>query len=133
MEPLEVPINSSADIVVARRTGRDMARNLGFGVAAQTRLATAISELTRNVVVYAGSGVCHITGESNGTGPWLRITIEDHGPGISDIEQALSEGFSTGGSLGAGLPGTKRLVDEFVIESEPGHTKISILIGGRRP
>ena len=123
-----VEINAEEDIVAARSAGREMARQVGFGAANQTRLATAISELARNVVRYAGSGVCVISDDTNGEAIVLRVVVEDHGPGIADIEKAMGDGFSTGKSLGAGLPGTRRLVQEMEIQSEPGHTRIEILM-----
>lgn len=126
MGEITVKIKDELDIVAARKAGREMAQQCGFGSADQTRLATAISELTRNVVRYAGTGVCVVSDESNPNMMGIRIVVEDHGPGIPDIEKATMYGFSTGAGLGAGLPGTKRLVDEFAIESEPGHTKVTI-------
>jgi len=116
------------DIVTARAAGREMARELGFGVANQTRLATSISELTRNVIRYADNGICRITDGSTPETAKILVSVEDHGPGIDDIETAMQDGFSTGPGLGAGLPGTKRLVQEMSIESEPGHTVISIVM-----
>lgn len=121
-----LPIKSDEDVVVARATGREFARNLGFNVADQTRLATAISELTRNVVRYAGEGELAMADESDDDLAIIRVAVEDHGPGIADIEQAMRDGFTTGGGLGGGLPGTKRLVHEFEIESVPGQTRITI-------
>jgi len=121
-----IEIKVEADIVAARRAGREMARQLGFGSADQTRLATAISELARNVIQYAGEGVCLVTDESDQNASKIRVVVEDHGPGIPDIEQAMTDGFSTGGGLGAGLPGARRLVHEFEIESQPGHTRVTI-------
>ena len=126
MSETNVEINVESDIVVARSAGRELAREIGFGSADQTRLATAISELTRNVIQYAGSGVCTVIDESANETAGIRVTVEDHGPGIPDVEQAMADGFSTGGGLGAGLPGTRRLVHEFHVESEPGHTKVTI-------
>jgi serine/threonine-protein kinase RsbT len=126
-----VEINIESDIVVARSAGRELAREIGFGSADQTRLATAISELTRNIIQYAGSGVCTVVDESANGSACIRVTVEDHGPGIADVEQAMADGFSTGRGLGAGLPGTRRLVHEFALESEPGHTKIVIAMKRR--
>ena len=103
-----------------------MAHQLGFGMADQTRLATAISELARNVFRYAGEGTCTIFNEANRDLIRVRVVVEDHGPGIPDVDKALSEGFSTNNSLGVGLPAAKKLVNEFDIESEPGHTIITI-------
>lgn len=121
-----IEINAEADIVAARSAGRGMSRQLGFGSANQTRLATAISELARNVVRYAGTGVCTIDDESDENNITLKVVVEDHGPGIADIDQAMKDGYSTGKSLGAGLPGTKRLVQAMNVKSEPGHTRIEI-------
>ncbi len=126
MSETSVEINVEGDIVVARSAGRELAREIGFGSADQTRLATAISELTRNVIQYAGSGVCTVIDESADGTVGIRVTVEDHGPGIPDVEKAMADGFSTSRGLGAGLPGTRRLVHEFQLESEPGHTKITI-------
>jgi len=126
MNEVMVALKEEFDIVTARGAGREMARQLGFGSADQTRLATAISELARNVIQYAGEGVCLVTDESDQNASKIRVVVEDHGPGIPDIEQAMTDGFSTGGGLGAGLPGARRLVHEFEIESQPGHTRVTI-------
>ena len=131
MSETTVEINVENDIVVARSAGRELAREIGFGSADQTRLATAISELTRNVIQYAGSGVCTVIDESADGVAGIRVTVEDHGPGIPDVEQAMADGFSTSRGLGAGLPGTRRLVHEFHLESEPGHTKITVAMARR--
>jgi len=132
MNEKAVKIEDSRDVVRARHEGREMARKLGFGPADQARLATAISELTRNVIQYAGKGVCVITDASEMGIAKIRVRVEDHGPGIADIDQAMEPGFSTGNGLGAGLPGTRRLVHEFRIDSKPGHTVVSIGIVRRR-
>ncbi len=132
MEAINVEIKGSWDIVTARQTGREMAHELGFGSADQTRLATAISELTRNVIQYAKEGICVITDASDKSMSRIRVKVEDHGPGIPDIDRALTQGYSTSGGLGAGLPGTKRLVHEFDIESSPGHSVITIVLTRRR-
>ncbi len=132
METKKVEIKGSEDIVSARMAGREMAKELGFGSADQTRLATAISELSRNVIQYAKEGSCIITDESDESKIKIRVIVEDHGPGIPDIAQAAKQGYSTGGGLGAGLPGTKRLVQEFDIKSTPGHTLVNIVLTKRR-
>ena len=126
-----IAINSESDIVVARRAARDIAAQLGFGSADQTRLATAISELARNVIRYANTGSCIITEESAGATIRLRVVVEDYGPGIPDIDKAMEDGFSTGGGLGAGLPGARRLVHDFSLESEPGHTRATVAMNRR--
>jgi serine/threonine-protein kinase RsbT len=117
---VRVAINSDQDIVLARQKGRAMAIDLGFSAGAATLIAAAISELARNIVSYAGQGeiLLQATRGSNLTG--MRIEARDEGPGIRDIAQALRDGFSTSGSLGIGLPGVKRLMDEFEINSVPG-------------
>ena len=132
MTETAVEIKAESDIVAARQAGRDLARELGFGSADQTRLATAISELARNVIQYAGTGVCTVTNASDESMIRVRVVVEDNGPGIPDIEKVMEQGFSTSNGLGAGLPGAKRLVQEFNIESEPGHTKITIVTIRRR-
>ena len=126
MEGKQIEILDERDIIAARSAGRDMARDLGFGSADQTRLATAISELTRNAIQYAGKGFCTLSDLSNERDIIIHVVVEDSGPGIDDLEKAMEFGFSTSKGLGAGLPGTKRLVSSFVIESEPGHTVVTI-------
>jgi len=133
MTEVMVEIKNEKDIVAARRAGRDLAGDLGFGLAEQTRLATTISELARNALQHAGEGVCLLTTESDERSTTIRVTIEDHGPGIPDIEKAMTPGFSTEGSLGAGLPGAKKLVDELQIESSPGHTRVAVAMARQNP
>ena len=127
-----IQIGNSFDVVRARRDGREMACELGFGSADQTRVATAISELTRNVVQYAGSGYCQIDDVSSPRFMEIRVVVGDAGPGIPDVEEAMLDGFSTGGGLGAGLPGTRRLAHTFEIASEPGRTLIELSVRRRR-
>ncbi|KGX90576.1 serine/threonine protein kinase [Pontibacillus halophilus JSM 076056 = DSM 19796] len=114
-----VTIKKEWDIVGARQLGRDIARKTGFGSVDQARIATAISELARNIYLYAGTGqVCfEVLEEVNGKG--IRIIAVDSGPGIHDVSQVMEDGFSTSGGLGAGLPGVKRLMDDFDIVSNP--------------
>lgn len=113
-------IKKEWDIVGARQMGRKLAKELGFGTVDQARIATAISELARNIYLYAEEGqVAYETVEDmNKTG--LKIIASDKGPGINDLSKAMEDGFSTSGGLGAGLPGVKRLMDIFDIVSEPG-------------
>lgn len=113
MGELKIPIKNEYDIVSARQAVRELSRELGFGTVDQVRIATAVSELVRNVVLYAGHGLMIVqTLKSNGnTG--IEIVIEDQGPGIGDPDLALCDGFSTSGGLGAGLPGARRLMDFF--------------------
>jgi serine/threonine-protein kinase RsbT len=115
-----VPIVLEADIAVARRVVRDVAGKIGFGVTETTRIITAASELGRNVFKYAGQGVMHWRTLHKGTSSGVELSFEDHGPGIADLDAAMRDGFSTGGSLGMGLPGAKRLMDEMDIQTTPG-------------
>ncbi len=124
-------LRAETDIIAARQAGRDMAREYGLGLADQTRLATAISELARNAIQYAGGGICIVNAESNVSSVKIQVVVEDHGPGIPDIEKAMEYGFSSGGGLGAGLPAVKRLVDEFDIKSKPGNTRVIIAMTRR--
>ena len=121
-------INDVTDIVAARAAARDLAGQAGFGMADRARLATAVSELTRNVLQYAGGGTCEINNLSDDAHMKIVAIVEDHGSGIADIDKAMQDGFTTSGGLGAGLPGTKRLMDEFSIESRPGLTRVTITI-----
>jgi len=114
-----IPVESDLDIVAARVEGRNLAREMGFGTIDQARIATAISELARNIVLYAESGCITIRViETNEGHTGLEILCEDQGPGIPDLALAQQDGYSTSSGLGMGLPGTKRLMDEFHIESE---------------
>jgi serine/threonine-protein kinase RsbT len=113
-----VTINSDHDIVAARQMGRSMAAELGFSAGDATLIATAISELARNIVTYARCGEILLRITRNSSREGIQVTARDEGPGIHDVEQALRDGFSTSGSLGLGLPGVRRLVDDFQIISE---------------
>jgi serine/threonine-protein kinase RsbT len=114
-----VKILNEWDIVAVRQLGRNVAKELNFGTVDQARITTAISELARNIFLYAGQGQVHIE-KVYEYGKWgLRIIAEDNGPGIQDIRKVMEDGFSTSGGLGAGLPGVKRLMDDFDIESTP--------------
>ena len=124
-------IATERDVLMARQEGRLCAQEMGFGRADQTRLATAISELTRNILRYAGKGTCTFRKEESANSARLEVTVEDHGPGIPDLDAAMSDGFSTSSGLGAGLPGTRRLVHEFHIESRPGLTRVVIAMTTR--
>ena len=130
--PEEVAIEDAADIVRARSAARQISARIGFGLADQTRLVTAVSELTRNVVQYAGRGRCRICDASDEGRMVMTIMVEDYGPGILDIDKAMADGYSTGGGLGAGLPGTQRLMDGFAIESAPGLTRVVIEMKRKR-
>ncbi|HJU56573.1 MAG TPA: anti-sigma regulatory factor [Pyrinomonadaceae bacterium] len=129
MESRTIALEHDHDIAVARNEVRQLASALGFRVIDQTRLATVASELARNVIKYAGRGRLIVQPTSGPAGQQaLRLIFEDRGPGIPDIEAAMRDGFSTGRGLGKGLPGSKRLVDEFQIESEVGRgTRITVM------
>ncbi|WP_050182179.1 anti-sigma regulatory factor [Domibacillus robiginosus] len=115
-----VKIINEWDIVAARQLGRNVAKELGFGTVDQARITTAISELARNIYLYAGQGEITIEKVENGAKKGMTIVSRDEGPGIPDLRKVMEDGFSTSGGLGAGLPGVKRLMDEFSIESTPG-------------
>jgi len=127
----ETPLSvcTDLDIVQVRSQGRDIARTLGFGAVDQVRIVTAISELARNIVLYAGEGtvIFRIVNNLRLKTRGLEIVFEDAGPGIEDISLAMQEGYSTSQGRGLGLSGTQRLMDEFEIESKVGQgTKITI-------
>lgn len=114
------PVRSSEAVVRIRQRVREWAVELGFGVVNQTKIVTAVSELARNMVDYAGGGTVRLEVLSQDNHPGLRLIFEDKGPGIKDVEQALKDGYSTRGGLGLGLGGSRRLMDEFEIESAVG-------------
>ena len=123
MTPLyaeRVVLATGDEVVAARQAVRRWAIEVGFSLVDQTKLVTAASELARNVVVHGGGGHATIEVVSEGTRRGLRLTFEDEGPGIADVQQAMREGFTTSGGLGLGLPGAKRLSNEFSITSVPG-------------
>ena len=121
---IRVAINSDQDIVAARQKGRVMANEVGFSTGDATLVATAISELARNIVSYARKGQVTIKMVNGLNRQGIAVIASDDGPGIPDIRQAMRDGFSTSGSLGLGLPGVRRLMDEFEITSQPGRGTI---------
>jgi serine/threonine-protein kinase RsbT len=124
---IRVAINSDQDIVLARQEGRAMAAELGFSSGDATLIATAISELARNIVTYARKGEIALKEIQGSSRIGMMVVASDDGPGIPDIRQAMRDGFSTSGSLGLGLPGVRRLMDEFEIISHPGRgTTVSV-------
>jgi serine/threonine-protein kinase RsbT len=112
-----VKILNEWDIVAVRQLGRNIAKELGFGTVDQARITTAISELARNIFLYANQGHIRIEKVFEGGKTGLKIVAEDEGPGIKDIRKVMEDGYSTSGGLGAGLPGVKRLMDSFDIDS----------------
>lgn len=116
-----VQISDDADVVLARQRGRAMAEEIGMPSSLQTMVATAISEVARNIVVYAGRGEIVVRVVEDGRRRGVEVVAHDDGDGIDDVEQAMQDGFSTAGSLGLGLPGARRLMDDFDLDSTPGH------------
>jgi len=115
-----IPVVREGDVVLARQTGRQLALRLGFSESDPMFVATAISELARNMIVHAGTGEITLRVVRRSGRAGIEVTATDRGPGIADIEQAMKEGFSTVKSLGLGLPGARRLMDEFEITSTVG-------------
>jgi serine/threonine-protein kinase RsbT len=125
MEPeIRVRIQSSADIVIARQQGRALAAQAGFSNSTLTIIATAISEVARNIVEYAKEGEVVLTLVNNSSATGIKIVAIDKGPGIPDLAMVMRDGYSTGKGLGIGLPGSRRLMDEFEITSEVGRGTI---------
>src|SRR3984885_11922411 len=116
----EQPLRNEHDIVLCRQAVRKMTQELGFSLVDQTKMVTAASELARNAVIYGGGGTLKWTILSQGAKRGLRLSFEDEGPGIADMELAMTDGWSSGSGLGLGLTGTRRLVNEFDIQSSPG-------------
>src|SRR3954449_1934228 len=115
-----VHVNNPDDIVAARQAGHQLARQLGFSLTDVTMIATAISEIARNITSYAGRGEVRVGVQYRDGRQALVVRAEDDGPGIADIERALEDGYSTGRGLGLGLPGVRRVMDRLVVESSPG-------------
>jgi serine/threonine-protein kinase RsbT len=123
-----IPVQREPDVVLFRNRVKEYAVKIKMGLVNQTKLITAASELVRNMLRYGGGGNVLIEVVSRGRDNGIRLTFKDEGPGIADVTMALTDGYSTGKSLGLGLPGTKRLVNEFDIKSEVGKgTKVTIL------
>jgi serine/threonine-protein kinase RsbT len=123
----ELPLTNEHDIVLGRQSVRRMSQQLGFSLVDQTKMVTAASELARNTLIYGGGGTLKWSLLSEGAKRGLRLTFEDHGPGIPNMELALTDGWSSGTGLGLGLTGTRRLVNEFEIHSVVGEgTRIVI-------
>ena len=123
-----LPVRSSEDVVIVRQRVRSWALQEGFGLVDQTKLVTAASELARNTLAYGGGGSVLIEALNNGSRRGLKLTFEDQGPGIADLELAMQDGYTTGAGLGIGLSGAKRLSNEFEIASRPGEgTRVSIV------
>jgi len=113
-------VTREVDVIPFRNRLKEMATKIGMGLVNQTKLITAASELSRNMLRYANGGMITLEIVSKGRENGIRLTFSDEGPGIANIEQAMKDGFSTGKSLGLGLPGTRRLVSDFQIDSKVG-------------
>jgi serine/threonine-protein kinase RsbT len=121
------PIQTDEDVVIVRQAVRQWSVELGFSLIDQTKIVTAASELARNTLIHGGGGKVSLEAHNDHNRRGLRLIFEDRGPGIPDINQALKDGFTTGGGLGLGLGGAKRLSNEFQIISQPGEgTRITI-------
>ncbi|HZQ31803.1 MAG TPA: anti-sigma regulatory factor [Mycobacterium sp.] len=119
-DDIVVEVEDPDDIVVARQAGHELARDLGFSLTDVTMIATAISEVARNITSYAGYGAIRVAVQSREGRQALVVRAEDEGPGIADIDRALEDGYSTGRGLGLGLPGARRLMDRLIVNSAPG-------------
>jgi serine/threonine-protein kinase RsbT len=130
MSPLRtesLPIRSDSDVVMVRQAVRAWSIERGFGLVDQTKMVTAASELARNTLIYGGGGTARLESLNDGYRKGLRLTFEDHGPGIADLELAMKDGYSTGTGLGLGLSGAKRLSNEFEVSSKVGEgTRVTI-------
>jgi len=123
-----VPVNSESHVVMVRQTVRARAQELGFTLVDQTKIVTAASELARNTIKHGAGGTLKIEILNEGIKRGLSLTFEDHGPGIPDVALAMKDGYTSGGGLGLGLGGSKRLVNDFHIESQIGQgTKVTIV------
>jgi serine/threonine-protein kinase RsbT len=123
-----MPLRSSEDILLVRQAVRAWAAEAGFNLVEQTKLITAASELARNTVVHGGGGTARLEHLNEGSRVGISLAFEDHGPGIADISLALKDGYTSGGGLGLGLGGAKRLSNEFEIVSKPGEgTRVRIV------
>jgi serine/threonine-protein kinase RsbT len=124
---VKLPARTPEDIVRIRQLLREQAKAIGFSLVDQTKIVTAASELARNTMIYGGGGEVEIQTVAEGMRRGLRLTFVDQGPGIADVELAMKDGFTTGGGLGLGLGGAKRLCNEFSIDSRPGSgTRVTI-------
>jgi serine/threonine-protein kinase RsbT len=124
---IAVGIKSDTDIVAAREQGRCLAERIGFTPVELTVISTAISEIARNIIEHAKSGEIVLSEYQNGTKHGIQITASDQGPGIPDVNRAMQDDYSTGKGLGLGLPGSKRLMDEFEIQSHVGQGTVVVM------
>ena len=121
MSEVKIQIEREIDIIAARQAGRQLAGQLGFSSTDQTLIATAISEVARNILIYAQKGEIVLGQINDGPRTGIQVVANDQGPGIENTELAMRDGYSTKNSLGLGLPGARRLMDDFALASELGH------------
>lgn len=127
-----VPVHGEESLATVHRVVDEAGQVMGYGLVDQTKLITAASELVRNIVLYAGTGQVEVEEVDRGGQNGLRLTFTDHGPGIPDVGRAMQDGYSTGKGMGLGLPGTRRLVHEFAIDSAAGSgTRVTIVLWKR--
>lgn len=116
-----LPLKQETDIVMIRQRVRKFAEDAALGLVSRTKIITAASEIARNALIYGGGGECRIDALQRDGRAAVRLVISDQGPGIADIERAMVDGYTSGSGLGLGLSGSRRLVDEFSIQSKPGN------------
>jgi len=122
-----LPVRSSTDVVQVRQAVRALTAQLGFSLIDQTKVVTAASELARNTLEHGGGGTARLEALTVGLRKGVRLTFSDNGPGISDVKLALTDGYTTGSGMGLGLSGSKRLVNEFHLDTKPGEgTRVTI-------
>lgn len=127
VKSVELPLRAQEDVVIVRQNARSFAVEIGLTIVDQTKIITAASELARNTVIHGGGGKAILEIVKEGPKQGLQLVFEDAGPGISDIERAMQDGYTTGGGLGLGLGGSKRLCSDFAIESTVGvGTRVTI-------
>ena len=127
VKSVELPLRAQEDVVTVRQNARSLAVEIGLTIIDQTKIVTAASELARNTVIHGGGGKAILEILKDGPKQGLRLLFEDSGPGISDVDRAMQDGYTTGGGLGLGLGGSKRLCSEFTIESKVGvGTRVTI-------
>lgn len=127
-DSVTIPLRTDEDVVRLRKAARDYLVSSGFGTVDQTKMVTAASELARNTLRYGGGGEAHLSKVSDGSRRGVCMSFHDEGPGISDVTLALTDGYTTGGGMGLGLSGAKRLSDEFALDTAPGKgTRVKIV------
>lgn len=127
-----LPLVTDEHVVAMRRAVRERALDIKLSLVDQTKLVTAASELARNTIKYGGGGEVHIACLSDGVRHGVRLAFADDGPGIADLQRALTDGYTTGAGLGLGLGGAKRLVDEFDIDTRPGEGTVVVVVKWKR-